>query len=176
MFEQIDYRMFYNDEDYLLKVGREFRTTRKLDPADFYMLLVWKANRAKNYHRDRLKKIAGTFSAAVQEIATDLSARNEPKAKLQVLMDKWLFAIPTASAILSLLYPEQFTVYDVLVCGELKHGYKPWRSFSDKLWEDYQAYKEAVITETPAEFSLRDKDRYLIGRAYRESVKIDSMA
>ncbi len=88
-------------------------------------------------------------------------------------MVAWEFALPTATAVLTLLYPDDFTVYDVLVCRELQWDYHPDRYFSAKLWSDYQAYKEAVIKAAPSDLSLRDKDRYLIGRAYRKAVETD---
>ncbi len=171
MGNPIDYRKFYDDEEHLLEVGRVFRADGTLAAVDFYMLLAWKANRAKNYHRERLKEQAGTFQAAVAGIAFDLSTAGNPKDKLQVLMEKWWFALPTASAVLSLLYPDEFTVYDQVVCGELQHPCRPWLSFSDRLWAEYQTYKQRVINETPGNLSLRDKDRFLIGRAYRKSAE-----
>jgi hypothetical protein len=88
-------------------------------------------------------------------------------------MVAWEFALPTATAVLTLLYPNYFTVYDVLVCRELQWEYHPDRYFSAKLWSDYQAYTQAVIKAAPANLSLRDKDRYLIGRAYRKAVETD---
>jgi len=170
MEDKIDYRKFYDDEQYLLDVGQAFRKGEPLDAVDFYMMLVWKANRAKNYHRERLKRISGkAFKEAVSMIASGLRDRSEAADRLELLMREWGFALPTATAILTLLYPDEFTVYDVLVCNELGWIYRPYLSFSSKLWSDYLAYKRAVIEATPADLSLRDKDRFLIGRAYRNS-------
>jgi hypothetical protein len=177
MAGETDYRKFYDDETYLLDAGSHFRETGQLDAADFYMLLMWKANRAKNYHRKRMKRQAGSFDAAVAAIAVDIHRAADGKGRLQVLMDKWLFALPTATAILALLYPDEFTVYDWRVCGELPgQSYKPWRAFSDGLWNSYQAFVRSVIQATPRGLSLRDKDRYLIGRSIRKELEQECMA
>ena len=91
-------------------------------------------------------------------------------------MDDWWFALPTATAILSLLYPDNFTVYDVIVCKEVEQEYRPNRSFSESLWLEYIDYREKVRAATPHDLSLRDKDRFLIGRAYRKGVEADCVA
>lgn len=50
-----------------------------------------------------------------------------------------------ASAILTVLYPNDFTVYDIRVCDELKdfHGLKHTTNF-ENIWSGYQAYKQNV--------------------------------
>jgi hypothetical protein len=170
-----DYLKFYDDERYLLEeVGAAFRATGALDPADFYMVLVWKANRAKNYARERLKKIAnGTFAEAVSRIAKSLYSTAGQKDRLRILIVDWEFSLPTATAILSLLYPDEFTVYDTLVCGEINHRYRPYLSFSDALWKGYEEFRQKVIAATPPNLTLRDRDRFLIGRATRKSIEKD---
>lgn len=51
-------------------MGQRFRESGTLDPVDFYMMLAWKANRAKNYHRERLKRLSkSSFEYAVSQIA-----------------------------------------------------------------------------------------------------------
>jgi hypothetical protein len=170
----LDYRKFYDDETYLLdEVSPHFRNTGELEAPDFYMLLSWKANRAKNYHRDRMKDKAGSFQGAVSAIASELHSNTGCKQKLQVLMSKWGFYIPTATAILTILYPDDFTVYDKNVCKEVQCPYTPWREFSDHLWTQYETFKAAVIQNTPANFSLRDKDRFLTGRFLRREAELD---
>lgn len=173
----IDYRKFYDDEGYLLdEVGPNFRKTGELEAPDFYMLLSWKANRAKNYHRDRLKDKCGGFQGAVSAIAADLHATAGRKEKLQLVMTKWEFYIPTATAILAILYPDDFTVYDQNVCKEVQCRYTPWRDFSDKLWNQYEEYQRAVAQNAPQNLTLRDKDRYLTGRYYRRQAELDCAA
>jgi hypothetical protein len=174
--DEIDYRKFYDDELYLIdEVGPRFRETGALEPADFYTLLIWKAERVKNHHKKRLTGIAGSFETAVRQIASELHNNSTDKHRLELLLEKWWFSLPTATAILTILYPDTFTVYDWRVCDEVGIDYEPWcsRSFSDALWSHYELFKQAVINQTPAHLSLRDKDRFLIGRSTRKSIEQD---
>ena len=43
---------------------------------------------------------------------------------MRILIEDWAFRLPMASAILTVLYPDSFTVYDIRVCSELQnhHG------------------------------------------------------
>src|SRR6266446_3367439 len=167
--DETDYRKFYDAERYLLdEVGPRFRETGELEPADFFTLLIWKAERKKNDHKKRLAKIAGSFENAVHQVASELHKSTAHKHRLEVLINKWRFYLPTASAILTILYPDVFTVFDWRVCKEVVCAYEPWRSrrsFSDVLWGRYESFKQAVINQTPTHLSLRDKDRFLIGRS-----------
>jgi hypothetical protein len=173
----MNYLKYYDLEKYLFgDVSVRFRKDGVIDHVDFYMILIWKANRAKNRARDRLAREAGSFSNAIREIGTALRETKGAKERLGVLMNKrWDFRLATATAILTVLYPEEFTIYDERVVGQLgkfrKLGHK---SFSDRLWEGYSEFKRVVEKSTPAELSLRDKDRYLWGKSFYEKAKMDS--
>lgn len=168
--QPMNFERYYNLETYLLdEVGRNFRDSGALAPLDFYFILTWKANRSKTTTKRRLEKLAGSFSSAVSRIASDLAAKEQPKNKLEVLMLAWAFRLPTATAILTILYPDDFTVYDVRVCDSLKRFHNlSHRGFSDSLWEQYSAFKAAVESKSPAHLSLRNKDRYLWGKSFYE--------
>ena len=76
------------------------------------------------------------------------------------------------SAILAMLYPDDFTVYDVRVCDTLGgfHNLGNRVNF-ENLWQGYQAFTRAVKESTPKELtSLRDKDRYLWGKSFYEQL------
>ena len=153
MQDTTHYLKFYDAERYLLEdVGTHFREVGTLDPADFYMLFIWKANRAKNNHRDRLKRKAGTFQEAVSQIASALYTTSQQRERLRILMMDWGFKLPTATAILAILYPVEFTVYDERVCKELGIPCRPDQSHSDVLWADYEKFRQSVIDATPPIF------------------------
>jgi hypothetical protein len=113
----IDYRKFYdaNIESYLLtEVRGRFENSGKITPLDFYLILHWKAPRVKNVHKERLKRRAnGNFACAVDQIAEALHGTSDPKGRLAILMEneKWGFRLPTATAVLTILFPQEFTVY-----------------------------------------------------------------
>jgi len=84
-------------------------------------------------------------------------------------MTTWKFPLPTASAVLTILYPEDFTVYDIRVVGQLKDfGRLASLPFSDRMWNEYLRYKKAVEASTPDDLSLRDKDRWSWGKSLYE--------
>ena len=138
------------------------------------MIIIWKANRAKTRVRDRLNKQDGGFAAAVESIAKSLRASYSPKQRLEVLMKEWRFRLPMASAILTVLYPSDFSVYDVRVCRQLgAFSQLAGREFSDGLWDEYQQFLSAVKNATPEGLSLRERDHYLWGRSFYEDVVKD---
>lgn len=166
-------------EPYLInEVGKHFRETGQLAAEDFWLILIWKANRAKNNERRRFERLGKcTFEEAVAQIARALSEAGSSEERLGVLMRGWKMKLATASAVLTILYPEDFTVYDVRVCDQLGsfHTLKD-RRFTARLWSDYQRFVEAVIRATPAHLNLRQKDHYLWGRSLMEDVRADLRA
>lgn len=172
----MDYLKLYNLERYLLEdVGPRFRSSGTIAPTDLFMIFIWKANRAKIRIREKLKRGAkGSFSKAAFEIAKALSATDAPKERLGILMRDWGLRLPMASAILTVLYPLDFTVYDVRVCKMLHITYKGYLRFSDKCWQEYESFKSAVSENTPSDLCLRDKDRFLWGKSFWEDTKKDA--
>lgn len=166
-------------EPYLLDVvGPHFRRTGELSPEDFWLILIWKANRAKNHQRRRLEaEGARTFSEAVTAIAKQLHGANTAEARLGLLMTTWGMRLPTASAVLTVLYPEEFTVYDIRVCDQLGDFHAlVHRPSSAKLWGKYCRFRQAVETATPTNLTLRQKDHHLWGKSLMEQVRSDLAA
>lgn len=171
----MNYRRYANVETNLFpEIAVKFSQEGTLDPVDFWAILVWKANRSKNKLLSKLTEDGRTFSESVTGIAKSIYSAPTPKAKLAALMTDWRFRLPTATAILTVLYPDDFTVYDYRVCeqinafSELKH-----RRFSDDLWDQYQRFKSAVINEAPHGLTLREADHYLWGRSWHEDARRD---
>ncbi len=172
----MDYRKLYNLEAYLFNdVRKRWEGTARITPFDFYCILVWKANRAKTKTKNRLVTRAGSFSEAVSQICADLKNATDSKTRLAILMSEWGFRLPMASAILTVLFPRVFTVYDVRVCKVLRQfeGLES-RRFSETLWGEYLSFKRAVDRAAPAWLSLRDKDRYLWGRSLYDDIRDQS--
>jgi hypothetical protein len=167
-----EYLKFYDLENYLLgEVRGRFRRSQELRPLDLFLILHWKAPRAKTKQRDRLKDKAGSFEQATKCIAGALNCACNAEERMKVLILDWKFELPTATAILTILYPEEFTVYDVRVRNQLglaaiatTRSQARWKDF----WQKYCAFKEAVIRNTPEALTLRDKDRYLWGKSLYE--------
>ena len=155
-------------------VHHKFHRDGFLDAFDFFCIIIWKANRAKSktaHHIIGLGSLPGNnLNERVRHLTKTLFRIREPKERLRYLMKDLEFRLPTASAILTVLYPEEFTVYDERVCGELPRGEEHSRlankSDYDSIWNGYRRYMEAVVKEAPDSLSLRDKDRYLWGRSF----------
>jgi len=150
-------------------LAQDFAKTGQLHPEELYLILDWKASRARTHHVHRLTELAGSFDKAASEIATDIWKADTPDQCLGVLMTKWGFLLPTASAILTVLFPDKFTIYDRRVCKALGDFDKlaNWK-WSDKLWQEYQRLIAAVQSAAPSGLSLRNCDRWLWGRDKRE--------
>ena len=146
-------------------IAQTFCDDGTLDPVALYLILDWKAPRARTPHRSWLARIAGSFSRAVNEVAIDLRAATAPEERLGVLLTKWGFRLPTASAILTVLYPDTFTIYDVRVCNAL-HAFHQLggMKWSPQTWREHQRFIGAVRDAAPQGLSLRDCDRWLWGR------------
>ena len=96
------------------RVAKTFARTGKIDAVAFYLILDWKSPRARTRHGRRLaERDKGSFSAAVMQIAAGFRAATAPEQRMRLLIETWGFRVPTASAILAILYPDEFTIYDV---------------------------------------------------------------
>jgi hypothetical protein len=185
----MNYLKYYDLEKYLFGPVRErFNQEGVIDPVDFYMILMWKYNRSKNYGKDRLSGAAGDFSKAVKKIADTLYHTHAPEDKFKILLDEpWKFSVALGSAILTVLYPLEFTVCDTRVCNQLHKMMPPTAkppfpktlsastSSFHLVWKQYKRFKKAVEDNTPAELCLRDKDRYLFGKSFYEQAREDAV-
>jgi hypothetical protein len=144
----IDFRTYYDLETYLFEtVCRRFAAERTLSAFDFFCIVIWKANRAKSRIAKRLLAHGKypDLNSAVHALLTAVATASSPKDRLRVLIQDWGFLLPMASAILTVLYPDEFTVYDIRVCDVL--GDFHWvanKSRYDDQWDGYTKYIEAV--------------------------------
>src|SRR5271168_4753043 len=113
---------FYTLESYLFNtVHRRFAEQGFLGAFDFFCIVIWKANRAKTKVAKRLLgNTQRTLDEVVVELTKAIAAKETPKEKMRLLMFGDIrFRLPMASAILTVLYPDEFTVYDYRVCDTL---------------------------------------------------------
>jgi len=173
---EIDFLKLYDLENYLFeKVSRRFSDLGYLTAFDFFCIIIWKANRSKSIIAKRLlAREYPNLDVAVVALTKSLANAVDDKARMKALIVDWGFRLPMASAILTVLYPDSFTLYDWRVCeaiGEFSN-LRDKTNF-DSLWKDYEAFLAAVNKATPAEFSLRDKDRWLWGNSFCQQLKKD---
>ena len=166
-----DYLKYFDLERYLFEdVHQRFHTDYSLGAFDFFSIIIWKANRAKSIVARNLLAHDPEGRRDLEAISRALTASlyNAPnhKERLRLLLNDWNFKLPMASAILSVCWPEDFTVYDYRIRERLPDFPKlnNWASF-EKNWEGYNNYKAKVLEIAPADLNLRDKDRYLYGES-----------
>lgn len=114
------------------------------------------------------------LKTAVHEITTQLAKQPTAKDRLRYLLEEWKFRLPMASSILAVLYPDDFTVYDVRVCDELGAFRNLGnRTRFESLWAEYEDFKRRVQESTPKGLPLRESDRYLWGRSFYKQLRAD---
>jgi hypothetical protein len=86
-------------------------------------------------------------------------------------MEEWRIRLPLASAILTVLQPDDFTVYDKRVGEVVKASDLQGTVWSDRLWNKYLEYKKKVEQQGPKNLSLNDKYRWLWGKSFHDSHK-----
>ncbi|HVT19328.1 MAG TPA: hypothetical protein VHQ90_24505 [Thermoanaerobaculia bacterium] len=169
-----DYLCYYHLETYLFEdVHRRFHEHGKLDAFDLFSIIIWKANRAKSKLARRLIAKSGSLEAAASEFTSALSKAESAEARLLLAMKNWGFYLPMASAILTVLWPEEFTVYDIRVCNGLNDFHSLAQATAEGVWLEYGRYVEAVRCAVPDALSLRDKDRFLWGRSAAGQLRRD---
>lgn len=173
-----NFLQYYNLEDYLFRVvSTRYAQKKSLSAFDFFCIVIWKANRAKSKVANRLLAHGNgqaNLEAAVGILLSTISGAKDQKSRLSVLIETWGFRLPMASAILSVLYPEDFTVYDIRVCdvlGDFKDA--QYKTNFTTLWERYSAYVATVKNAVSEHSSLRDKDRFLWGKSFATQLQED---
>lgn len=172
-----NYSQFYNLEGYLFNtVGPRFHAQGFLSAFDFFCIVIWKSNRAKSKIARRLlaHRPGCDLEQAVCELTSGIFRQQDAEARMRYVWWEWGFRLPMASAILTVLYPNEFTVFDYRVCDCLGKFHEIGvTSRFDKLWSKYAEFCQAVKDATPEVLSLRDKDRYLWGKSFADQLNND---
>ena len=176
--DDINYLDYYDLERYLFNVvSKRYAQNKTLTAFDFFCIVIWKANRAKSRVAERLlahNNGPTNLENAVGSLLAAISEAQDQRARLSVLIEGWGFRLPMASAILTVLYPEDFTVYDIRVCDVLDDFRDAqYRANFATLWERYSAYVVAVKCTGHECLSLRDKDRFLWGKSFATQLQSD---
>jgi hypothetical protein len=113
------------------------------------------------------------IDTAVRNVTQDIAQATSPQDKLKVLLSAWGFLLPMASPILTVLYPNDFTVYDVRVCDVL--GDFHWvanRTKYEDTWTGYMHYLAAVQTKTPLDLQGSSHMSYFVTHPASVSVHL----
>jgi hypothetical protein len=175
----MDYLKLYNLERYLFDdVTTSFQNNRKLSAFYFFCIIIWKANRAKSKVALKLiahdEDVGNDLNTIVERLTSAIANAQNDKSRMCILIEDWAFRLSMASAILTVLYPNSFTVYDVRVCDELQDHHKvQYKTRFEDLWAGYQAYLADVRSKESTAHALRDKDRTLWAKSFEKQLNDD---
>jgi hypothetical protein len=174
-----DYLRYYDLEHYLFtEVSRRFQRKHSLGAFDLFSIIIWKANRAKSRVASRLKaKHAESLELASRRLTSGAWDCSNDASRLVYLRCDWGLGLPMTSAILSVCWPERFTVYDYRVCEELGR-FETLNNVThrERLWEGYELFRAAVVEASPKGLTLRECDRFLWGRSAAKQLVKDIQA
>jgi len=164
----MDYSKYYNLEDYLFgEIRNKFQQRGYLTAEEFFCIVIWKANRAKTKIKDKILERKGTIAENIKKLTSEIFKKSNNEEKLAVLLKKWNFGLPMATAILTVLYPNDFTVYDIRTRNQL--DIKDF-SYRKNQIEKYFSEFLPKVKKQPGK-NLREKDRYLWGKSFYEDLK-----
>ena len=162
------YLEYYELEHYLfLTVHERFQQEGYLRAFDFFSIVRWKSNRPKGAIRNDLRKERGPdLDEAVKSLTREIHEAEGHENRLKILLDVDGIGLPMASAILTVLYPDDFTVYDTRVCRQLGRFSNLGGRSTPEICEGYGKFRQAVREEAvrkgaPESLGLRDMDRWL---------------
>jgi len=169
-----DYLRYYCLEKYLFdEVHATFEKNRTLIPEDFLAIIIWKTNRQKT------NIVEGILASdkTVSQLMTEVAEAADDLDKIKLLTAIGGIGIPIASAVLTVCYPDKFTVVDYRSCASLaKVLLLDAKSLRKQLGGDpaakptaYLAYVERCKGEATKEgVDLRTYDRILWGMDFYE--------
>ena len=165
----MNYLKYYFLEDSLFsEVTTAFQGRGYLTAEEFFSIVIWKANRAKSRIKQKLLAHNKDLATIVKTLTQEIHDAPNDQERLSLFLTKWRFPLPMASAILAVLYPDRFTVYDVRAREQLE--IKDFAGRKNEVDHYFTDFLPKVTGITHAR-TLRDKDRYLWGKSVYEDLR-----
>jgi len=160
------YLKYYFLEDYLFgEVNKNFKKRGYLTPEEFFAIIIWKSNRAKTNVRKGIKK----SGKSIKTITSAVSKAKTLEQKLDILVSLPGIGIPMASAILTVCYPNDFTIADYRASASLKDFGETMDGNPTTSADVYFDYiNQCKRLARKQDLSLRDFDRVLWARDFYE--------
>ncbi len=174
------------ETEYLEKeVHSFFHKNHHLTPEHFLAIIIWKSNRSKKYVIKGLKEMQeiGRTVKTITEEVYDAGENQNKDRQVEILTDIYGIGIPIASAILTILYPDRFTIYDIYLHEQLNgNEFKkycnnaPFSKIIGTDKKDREKYFKFVdivkeIAEKETGNDLRKCDRALWGKSWYNGLK-----
>lgn len=164
----MDYLKYYFLENYLFnEIKINFHKRGYLIPKEFFCIVIWKANRAKSKIKSKILEKRGGLDSNIKKITGQIHKTRNNEEKLRILLKEWNFALPMATAILTVLYPNNFSIYDIRIRSQLD-----MKDFSGRKDEIKKYFNEFLpkVRKIGCGKDLRNKDRYLWGKSFYEDL------
>ena len=160
------FQKYYFLEDYLFnEVSKNFQKNGYLTSEEFFAIIIWKSNRSKTNVQRGIK----TSKKTIREITSEVFGAKTPEEKLAVLTSIPSIGIPMASAVLTVCYPDDFTVVDYRASAALKNfGEAIIGDPTTKISTYFEYLKKCKELARKYNFSLRDFDRILWAKDFYE--------
>jgi len=159
----------YDAKRYLFDiVSPRFAQTGTLPPYDFFAIVIWKSNRTKTKIARGLASIGKTVEALMREV----SAASAPQFKIDLLLQVPGIGLAMASAILTVCYPDEFTVLDYRAWDTLRSSNVPGlpSRYPATTTEYLQYCLACKHFAQRVDLSLRDLDRALWARDWEDDL------
>lgn len=159
------YLALYNQEEYLFSyVGPEVKKRGFMKFDEFYKIAMWKSVRQKQKYLNN-KKI-------IKKYTKEAFFENSELIKIKKLCSLDGVAIPTASAILTIVYPDKYGIIDVRCLGMLKKlGFEIKTVASPKNWLRYLGIIRDLSSQN--NISPREVDKVLFSM-HKEMLENDN--
>jgi thermostable 8-oxoguanine DNA glycosylase len=160
------YSKFSSIENYLFNdVHNNFLKNHKLTVTEFYSIVIWKANRAKGYIKNGLLEAKTT----VNQLTSRIYSTENIRGKIELLTNINGIGYPIASAILTVCYPDEFTIVDYRAVRSLKRYGIAMNGNPSTNINSYLNYV-SICKKTAQDnhLTLRELDKYLWGYDFIE--------
>ncbi len=166
-------KFYWLETEFFPEIRKFFHKEHYLKPEHFFSIIIWKRNASKTTIKRGLLANGLSLDTAVRNLTEEIFRANK-KEKLNILLQREGLQLAIASALLTVLYPNDFTVYDVRVRRQL--NYPDVTYIEDNMERYFNEYLPQVlkrgrkITQNPS-LSLRDCDRVLWAKSWYEDLQ-----
>ena len=160
-----EYLKYYWLEEYLeKKVRPAFYKNHYLNEEQFFTIIFWKSKRPRKRKRKYLS------NEKIVELTSNIYKEQSEEGKLKILLNQHGINIAMASAILSVLYPDDFTVYDINVREIINYPDISTLSLERKV-DRYLNEYVPMVRKQSNKLSLRDCDRALWAKYWYQDLE-----
>ena len=159
----------YDTESYLFEtVSPRFTQTGTLSSYDFFAIIIWKSNRTKS----KIARGLASKGKTVETLMREVSKAWAPGDKVDTLLQVPGIGLAMASALLTVCYPDQFTVMDYRAWDTLRSnqapGLPPRQPVTTAEYLQYCLASKELAQRMG--LSLRDLDRALWAKDWEDDL------